>query len=1388
MKKTADKKKIEGDTARDAAADAQPGESASEKVTVHQIADALALEGVIEGHEKESHIQQLTEAQEDHHSAETSTDASLKSTHSKTTTTTTNTTGKTAVVNKANNSVSVHNGVDLLPLEVPITDRAAASRAAAVAPPMQDSPLVPSIPTSATNSMGNLSGFVGVGDSMHSPSSAVFTPGKTTVPLMTTPLSASFLGLNTAAAAGAAGAASGSSGVLGTGKQANTVAQSIVRSTSAAYFPESAAAALENARGGSGRSGSTRSTANQSPIPAKNQEAHTTAPAAMTSPMSATTAATEGHHSEDDSSKKKSGAELRQNALEALQRAVTHVRASIRNDNAAALSSTGEGSEDAQTGNRIARAVRAVMRAAEMIDQEDVESQDEESEGEVDGEGDDDNRSVATTVTRHSHRPVDWRDDNSSIISPSTFFHDSDSVEVCSNRVMEYIIARGHAAQNDGDIKWLYRHSLLTSLLDDEDLNLLVPHSLHREYTAGETILDAGAPVQHVYVVAWGDVDVFRVDSLNSERKAMEGAFRLSSHQSAALRRSSRARSPSHGESLSSYGIGQDDGEQVKGSSVSGDGTSDAIYTHVGSLYPGQVFGIEDCVFNSASQYVFRAGSATSKTVLSLLPYHALQPALARNPRFAQGVGTCIVGSMDVFGPIREFCRYVFSPTSAQNEYLPLWSILESYTRIQNVIHTKLFSHTVDTGAWGYALNRLPDNVTSTFCFDLVHSLPPFVASRMRVEARAADTRKATDVSASTRTTRTAITYIRTKERRRCTWHLGMEGKTLVLLRDGFTDLLDFLTMLCVHIIESNKLRGRVQGMVHPPAIDILDEYLRQREQEELDGKYLTPEGISRDAEMMRVQNILKRMPLTAEEQAGLLRNWGHNCLLRIYEIMMHREEYNVRVDPSLSMKFQTNPFHEWALNLRGCVLEKLGLDRFSALPDNLYIDVVSSNTHCIKNLLCSFNRKYRKEILDYVRRKEGKRLGQPEEWHNVDDALYASLNGFLQNERPDLRDEYNRNLEENGITVLEDTAMTGLQVDVIPVHLLNFDMIDETIRESLHEYYEEVMKMGEPDGESGASFSKVPTWAQVCKPIWRRGSDMMHSAVPGYMKPFGEGDISASNAVHPAHAASNGAERSNTAHSNNNNNSSSNNNRNSSPVTETNPSTPSGGNSPQASPTGRHGKNGRLQHHFIINMDFAFGAQAEGICRVIFSAFGKRIRSVSVMGKAGGLTGKRGDIQLASHVLLSKSSLILEDNQDELRNCRNQDLTAERLRELAGPKVAVHHGKVLTVTGTMLQNVHLLRYYQQVWRCVGTEMEGSYFARVIEDFYRQGIAHSGLISRFAYYTSDLPLSQSDAELETRLKHKSAASAATLSAPMTPQEGVPPLYAIARGILENILL
>ncbi|CCW65299.1 unnamed protein product [Phytomonas sp. EM1] len=842
--------------------------------------------------------------------------------------------------------------------------------------------------------------------------------------------------------------------------------------------------------------------------------------------------------------------------------------------------------------------------------------------------------------------------------------------KVTSDHALASVFEKFNDVSMNAHLNWLYRNVPLLHLLDEEDLARLVPLSLRREYTCGDIVLEPGNRLHHLYTVVWGNVEVFRARSTGA---AYEDSGKVHTpsvflHKQRGL--ASASISPTRGQRLPTHVL-EDDSEEFN--------IDNTIYTHVATLEARQLFGIDSLVYDETSKYLFRAGCMTTKTILSLLPFDELLNSLSRNPRFAQGVGSSIADSIDVFGPIRQFCRIVFAQDSLQNEYLPLWSIVQSYTMLENVIHTKVFSKELDTGAWGYAVNRLPENLTSTFCFDLVHALPPFIASRMRVEARAADVLQQRSSQSSHRG-RTKVTYIPTKERRRCSWSLGMEGKTLVLLRDGFTDLLDFLTMLCVHIIESNKLRGRVQGMVHPPAIDILDEYMRNVEKEETEMKKITPEQ-----EKERVKDVLRRMPLSPEEQDGLIRNWGTSTLMRIYEVMIHREEYNVRIDPSISRKFQTNPFHEWCLNLRACVLEKLGMCRFSDFPEDLSVDIVSSNKHCIKNLLSSFIRKYKKEIEEYARAGKEKGVGSPKDWYNKQDLLYAALGGFLRNCRPDLKEEYNKSLESSGITVLDDTAMTGLQVEVIPVHALDLTSIDETLQESIRKPYEEALNCG---GESEEATSRQK----------------------------------------------------------------------------------------------------RSSHHFIINMDFAFGAQAEGICRAIFSAFGKHIRSVSVVGKAGGLVGKRGDIQLASHVLLSKSSLIMEDNQDELRNCRNQDLTIERLKELIGQRIAVHHGKVLTVTGTMLQNARLLKYYKRVWRCVGAEMEGSYFARVIEDLYRQGITHEDLKTRFAYYTSDLPLALCEEHEGVQIMKNGTAAPATLSASMGMQEGIPPLYAIARAILEKVLL
>ena len=88
------------------------------------------------------------------------------------------------------------------------------------------------------------------------------------------------------------------------------------------------------------------------------------------------------------------------------------------------------------------------------------------------------------------------------------------------------------------------------------------------------------------------------------------------------------------------------------------------------------------------------------------------------------------------------------------------------------------------------------------------------------------------------------------------------------------------------------------------------------------------------------------------------------------------------------------------------------------------------------------------------------------------------------------------------------------------------------------------------------------------------------------------------------------------------------------------------------------------------------------------------------------------------------------------------------------------------------MQSRKLLRYYLNLWRCVGIEMEGSYFARAVKEHVEQGVLREDVKTRFLYYTSDLPL---------------ATSEETLASGMKPNEGVPPTYAITRAILNALL-
>jgi hypothetical protein len=165
---------------------------------------------------------------------------------------------------------------------------------------------------------------------------------------------------------------------------------------------------------------------------------------------------------------------------------------------------------------------------------------------------------------------------------------------------------------------------------------------------------------------------------------------------------------------------------------------------------------------------------------------------------------------------------------------------------------------------------------------------------------------------------------------------------------------------------------------------------------------------------------------------------------------------------------------------------------------------------------------------------------------------------------------------------------------------------------------------------------------------------------------------------------------------------------------------------------------------------------------RTLLLLFGRNVRSINVLGKAGALVGSRGGVLLPT--------AFIEQANDAFQPLPGETPAAIDRLKAAMPGRDVTAGPLLTVGGTLLQNRAMLQFYRRIWGCVGLEMEGIWYLRAVFEAEQLGVLRAGARRRFLYYVSDLPL----------------AAGQQLSERMSPHEGIPPLYAITREVLAGL--
>lgn len=187
-----------------------------------------------------------------------------------------------------------------------------------------------------------------------------------------------------------------------------------------------------------------------------------------------------------------------------------------------------------------------------------------------------------------------------------------------------------------------------------------------------------------------------------------------------------------------------------------------------------------------------------------------------------------------------------------------------------------------------------------------------------------------------------------------------------------------------------------------------------------------------------------------------------------------------------------------------------------------------------------------------------------------------------------------------------------------------------------------------------------------------------------------------------------------------------------------------------------------------ILVMDYAFGEQAYECFDELLKPYepeeGKvfplNVLSASIMGKAGILTGKKGDIMIPdSHVFEGTA-----DNYPFKNELSKKDFE--------GYGLGVYQGTMFTVLGTSLQNKDVLSYLMESsWKAIGLEMEGAHYQKAIqsESRIRQSIKKNVKVL-YAYYASDNPLE----------------TGSTLASGALGMEGVRPTYLITYKILQSL--
>ena len=407
-------------------------------------------------------------------------------------------------------------------------------------------------------------------------------------------------------------------------------------------------------------------------------------------------------------------------------------------------------------------------------------------------------------------------------------------------------------------------------------------------------------------------------------------------------------------------------------------------------------FGYDGPIFRKRTNTVM---AEKDSVIAVIMPDDFLQYLMPFS-KFCTFISRNIVYKDKLLDALDHFKSFIL--TSIGKGQVNMKKLLSYYVEIDSCLHTKANSPgDLDISAWTYSLNRLPQDVFKTFVYVLINKPPKILAVNK-------------DISDE------LIPKVKINARNRDV-HKYLDGKGVIIVRELETDVLDFISNLCIHLIEGKKMRLILNS---PLVISKLYEF-----NDDFDKTF-------------EFVNTLFERKLNQEEKNSLKKTFGVNFSRYLIDLSLHYQDYFVSIH---KIGFaDKDPVEYWIQGVWDTVKTLLKVETTIDEIDDLVVDIIQGSKRTLLGCLSPYMFKNKDAILTWANDNSIKTVTK--EFLNESDRLLALSFHYFKAFPDKKKDQLNMD-SDCGIITIEEHYSTGVQVLLINVNRLDANFVDPNIK-----------------------------------------------------------------------------------------------------------------------------------------------------------------------------------------------------------------------------------------------------------------------------------------------------------------------------------------------------